>query len=212
MRKHKKKANLYTRWLGYVGHYPGWMALAMGVVILAIIIDLAVPRVFAFVIDDMLSKTSISSGHVALPYLGSVDIALSFLFVALFLAILITIKGYLQYTRTVILTQVGECIHLEIRGELFEKIHHLPITFFDSSYTGKIMARITTDADAPWDLLFSGVNGVVAPLLTFLLVLTVVVTMTPLLSLMPLVVVPGFIVLFVRARPATHGHGLRDQG
>jgi ABC-type multidrug transport system, ATPase and permease components len=197
------KLGLYRRWLGYVGHYKGWMALALCIVVAAISIDLFIPRAFAFVIDRLLSKESLASGRAALPLVGEERLAACFAIVAAVLVCLVAIKACLSFTRTMLLTQVGERIHLELRGALFEKIHHLPMSFFDSSYTGKIMARVTTDTDAVWGLLFNGVNDVVAPLFTFTLVLTAVATTSPELSLVLLVVIPVFVALFFRARKET---------
>ena len=198
-----KRRDRFARWLGYVGHYSGWMALAIGAVLAGIAIDLAVPRVFAFVVDVLLSPASRASGEARLPLLGSRGLGSAFLCVGLFLSLLVLCKSVLLYCKTMLLTLVGERIHLEIRGSLFDHIHRLPISYFDSSFTGKIMARVTTDADALWGLLYNGVNGVVAPLLSLVLILAVVATTAPLLSLVLLLVLPIFAFLYFRARTRT---------
>ncbi len=195
-----KKRARFARWLGYVGHYSPWMALAIGALLAVILIDLAAPRVFAFVVDVLLAPASRASGRASLPLLGPMGLGRAFLCVGAFLVLLVLCKSALQFCKTMLLALVGERIHLEVRGSLFEHIHRLPISYFDSSFTGKIMARVTTDADALWGLLYNGVNGVVAPLLSLSLILIVVAMTAPALSLVLLLVLPVFAVLYYWAR------------
>jgi ABC-type multidrug transport system fused ATPase/permease subunit len=195
-----KKRRLFIRWLGYVRHYSGWMALSMVAVIAVILIDLTAPRVFAFVVDVLLAPASRVSARASLPLLGEMGLGQAFICVGAFLALLVLCKAVLQFCKTMLLSLVGEHIHLEIRGSLFEHIHRLPISYFDSSFTGKIMARVTTDADALWGLLYNGVNGVVAPLLSLTLILIVVATTAPALSLVLLLVLPVFAILYFWAK------------
>jgi ABC-type multidrug transport system fused ATPase/permease subunit len=195
-----KKRGLFVRWLGYVRHYSGWMALAIAAVLAVILIDLAAPRIFAFVVDVLLSPASRDSGRASVPFLGEMGLGSAFLCVGAALGLLVLCKAGLQFCKTMLLSKVGESIHLEIRGSLFDHIHKLPISYFDSSFTGKIMARVTTDCDALWGLLFNGVTGVVAPLLSLVLILSVVALTAPALSLVLLLVLPVFAFLYFWAK------------
>lgn len=187
----------YRRWFSYALNYWPYLLVALGTVVAVISVDAFLPQVVSWVIDSVLTT---SSPLVTLPWIGGVDRTVFFLGLFGALVFLVSIRSVFQYHRTVLLALVGEKIHLDLRNALFDRLHRLPISYFDKSYTGKIMARITTDTDALWGLLFNGVNGIVAPLISFCIVIVLVASADPWLTLVIFLVVPVFFTVYSRAR------------
>lgn len=67
--------------------------------------------------------------------------------------------GYLQMVSVAALGQ--RTIH-ELRKELFEKILRLPMTFFDRTHSGWIVARLVSDVDAVNEMISSGIVSSIA--------------------------------------------------
>lgn len=119
------------------------------------------------------------------------------------LAVLVALVGaraVIIYFRNISLALVGERIHVDIRRKLFDHLQRLPIAYFDKSFTGRIMARLTTDTDALWHMLYNGSLNVVAPVITILVVTVILMRIHVGLTLLTFAIIPVFVVLYHRAR------------
>ncbi len=97
-----------------------------------------------------------------------------------------------QYAQSRIMIGISQKALVKLRGDLFQKLQHLPVRFYDTNHHGDLMSRFTNDVDAVGEMinntvvqLFSGVISIVG---TFVLMcytniyLTVVtVVMAPLM-------------------------------
>lgn len=61
--------------------------------------------------------------------------------------IAITLSSIAKYLRIRMLGRMGQNVLYKIRGELFEKIQYLPISFFKKHKTGDLIARISSDLE-----------------------------------------------------------------
>ena len=72
---------------------------------------------------------------------GIIDIAIVY-------AVLMVIGMVVSITQTWTLQKTGQQIIYEIRQELFEHVHALPLRFFDTHPVGRIVTRITNDVES----------------------------------------------------------------
>jgi len=138
---YSKKANV-GRLLSYFIPYIPHIILA---VIMAFAINANViikPRVLQRVIDDYL---------VPGIYDKSAINRLGFIFFGLIL-----LGAGLDYAQSILLNFVGQNIMHRLRTELFNKIQHMKMTFFDHFSSGRLLTRVTNDVEALNEL-FSGV-------------------------------------------------------
>src|SRR5690606_34964585 len=74
--------------------------------------------------------------------------------------------------------------------QLFEHLHKLPIKFFDKRQHGELMSRITNDIDNVSQTLNSSVIQVFSSVLTLIGTITVMLILSPILTLITMSVVP----------------------
>lgn len=71
----------------------------------------------------------------------------------------------------------------DIRSDLFNKMQHLPVRFFDSKTNGELMSLYTNDIDNINDALNNGVTNILSSGLTFIGVIIMMLVLSPILSL-----------------------------
>jgi ATP-binding cassette, subfamily B, multidrug efflux pump len=77
-----------------------------------------------------------------------------------------------------------------MRTELFTKLHRLPIRFFDKKQYGELMSRVTNDMENVSSTLNSSVIQIFSSVLTLAGTLAVMLWLSPLLTLVTMVIVP----------------------
>ena len=77
-----------------------------------------------------------------------------------------------------------------IRSELFEKLHTLPIPFFDRRQQGEIMSRVTNDIDNVSNTLNTSIIQILSSVLTLIGTVSVMVYLSPLLALITMSIIP----------------------
>ena len=100
------------------------------------------------------------------------------------------IFGFFRFLtrRTVIV--VSRLIENDMRNDLFAKLQSLSSTFYQKNNTGDIMARLTNDLNAVRSVLGPGLMYTVNTIATFIFVIIMMLTISPLLTLMAMIPVP----------------------
>lgn len=192
------------RWLKYVLKHKRLLVPAFIAIFIGMSVDVTLPKVIGFIIDRMLTEPNIKAGSVNMPFSGNMDITWAFLSVMGVLLGLLLVRSVAGFTRQYSLARIGEHIHIDIRGSLFAHLQRLPISYFDHSYTGRIMARLTTDTDAMWHLLNDGISQVIVPMVTVVVVLVILLCLNVWLTLLSLLCVPVIGIVYSRMRGRAH--------
>jgi ATP-binding cassette subfamily B protein len=106
----------------------------------------------------------------------------------------------LNYTQGFIMAGVSMRITYRLRTQLSEKIHRLPLKFFDKSSHGDVLSRITNDVDTLSNTLSSGLSQALMSAVQVLGIVIMMLTINPLLTLVAMMILPlsgicgGFIV------------------
>ncbi len=96
-----------------------------------------------------------------------------------------------------ILNVVVQVAMLRLRLQVEDKLHRLPLRYFDRVQRGELLSRVTNDVDNIGQSLQQTLSQVITSLLTVIGVLVMMFSISPLLALIALVTIPLTIVLTV---------------
>jgi ATP-binding cassette, subfamily B, fatty acid transporter len=77
-----------------------------------------------------------------------------------------------------------------LRSDVEAKVHRLPLAHFDSRQRGELLSRVTNDIDNVQTSLSVGINQLLSAVLTVFAVLAMMLTISPLLTLLAVATVP----------------------
>lgn len=77
-----------------------------------------------------------------------------------------------------------------LRADVEAKVHRLPLSYFDTRQRGEVLSRVTNDVDNVQSSLSMTISQLLTSLLTIVAVLVMMLTISPLLTLITVVVVP----------------------
>lgn len=95
-----------------------------------------------------------------------------------------------SYFQSILLNSVGQYVMFDIRRELYDKLQHQEIAYYDRNPVGRIMTRLTTDVDALNELFTQGVTDLLGDLVMIVAIVSVMLWMDVKLTLVTLLTVP----------------------
>ncbi|MGP5413419.1 ABC transporter ATP-binding protein [Brachybacterium paraconglomeratum] len=136
---------------------------------------------------DMLSGMTLTPGE---------GIDFGALYQTLGLAVgLFAVSALLMWLQGVALNRILVRMVSRLRRDVEEKLHRLPLKYFDRMKRGEILSRVTNDIDNIQNTLMNTVTGLVNSILTVLGVLVMMLMISWQLSLIALAVIPVALVL-----------------
>ncbi len=133
------------------------------------------PTMIGRAVDDYINTDRESAG------LGQVMIWLFWIYVFYSLAMFLQ-----QY----VMIGIAQNTVYDLRKQLFNQLHLLPIAFFDKRQFGEIMSRVTNDVDNVSNTLNSSVIQIFSSVLTLIGTVAVMLYLSPLLALVTLTIIP----------------------
>lgn len=95
-----------------------------------------------------------------------------------------------SYFQTVLLNSIGQYVMFDLRREIYDKLQHQEVAYYDQNPVGRIMTRLTADVDALNELFTSGVTDVLGDLVMIAAIIAVMAWMDVRLTLITLLTVP----------------------
>ena len=95
-----------------------------------------------------------------------------------------------SYLQTVLLNTVGQYVMFDIRRELYDKLQHQEVAYYDRNPVGRIMTRLTNDVDALNELFTQGVTDVLGDVVMIVAIIGVMLWMDVRLTFVTLLTVP----------------------
>jgi len=95
-----------------------------------------------------------------------------------------------SYFQSVLLNSVGQYVMFDLRKEIYDKLQHQEVAYFDRNPVGRIMTRLTADVDALNELFTSGVTDLLGDLVMIGAIIAVMLYMDVRLTLITLLTVP----------------------
>ena len=162
------------RLVSYLSDYKVHVALIAVLVVASIGASLAGSYMIRPIINDFIMPGNITG-------LGKM---LLILFSIFLIGVFAT---YVQYR---LLIKVGINTAASIRKDLFKKMQRLPIKYFDTNQHGDLMSRYTNDMDRVSEVLTDNLADLIAALLTIVGVFCLMIYISPILTLVALVIIP----------------------
>lgn len=147
------------------------------------------------------ATTALASGLMAkIAGTGGIDFAL-IARILLFALGLYVVSASLTFCQSFLMTGITQKICYRLRREIVEKIDRMPMRYFEERTYGEVLSRITNDVDTLGMGMNQSVTQLITSVSTILGVLVMMLSISPLMTLIMLVLLPvsvGLISLVVR--------------
>ncbi len=110
--------------------------------------------------------------------------------IALLLIVLYTVSAVFNYAQQYIMAGVAQKTVHALRRDVDAKLARLPLKFFDARTHGEILSRVTNDIDTIATTLQQSMTQLITSVVTIVGVIVVMLTISPLLTLIVLVTMP----------------------
>ena len=175
-------ARIMRRLLTYVRPYLRVGLLAMLLLVLVSLIDLAGPALTKYAIDNYIvpqTHNLTTSQREA----GTLTVA------SIYLCILI-LGLTLRYLHVLLLSIVGQHIMFDMRSQMFAHLQRLSLSYFDHNPVGRLMTRLTNDVDSLNEMFTSGAISILGDVLTIFGVTIALLIINWQLALITFIVMP----------------------
>jgi len=92
-------------------------------------------------------------------------------------------------------SRIGEGLIYDLRTQVFRHVQRQPIAFFTRAQTGSLVSRLNSDVIGAQQALTSTLSSVVSNVLSLILVLAVMISLSWLVTVVALVLLPMFVVM-----------------
>ncbi len=176
--KQRIKPGTVRRIMSYARPYRLDLALFLGMNALAAVAAVAVP---------LLLKTLIDQGILA----GNEGVVIA---VAAVVAGLALVSALLSLAQRWYSAKIGEGLIYDLRTEVFSHVQRQPIAFFTRAQTGSLVSRLNSDVIGAQQAITSTLSAIVSNALTLILVLIAMFSLSWLVSVVTLAMIPAFVI------------------
>jgi ATP-binding cassette subfamily B multidrug efflux pump len=165
---------LAKRLWGYVGDQKRKLFLAVILLLLGAVTELAGPWLSKIAID-----TYIANGDMP----GLIKIVVIFVVIA-------ALSTVLRWSQVYLTGEAGQMIMYRLRRDVFDKLQKLSVPYFDRNPVGKLMTRVTSDVQALYELFGSGMVAIFGDVFTLVGITAVMFAINWKLAALTLLVIP----------------------
>lgn len=95
-----------------------------------------------------------------------------------------------SYFQALLLNTVGQHVMFDMRRELYDKLQHQEVAYYDRNPVGRITTRLTSDVDSLNELLTAGITDLLGDLVMIFVIIGVMLWMDVRLTIVTLLTVP----------------------
>ena len=125
---------------------------------------------------------------------------------ALVLIGLYLVSSLFSYLQQFIMAGVAQKTVYDMRRDVSEKLGRLPLSFYDGRTHGEIMSRVTNDVDNVATTLQQSLMQIITSLVTIVGIIVMMITISPLLTLIVVGVLPLSILITRLIAPRSQKH------
>ena len=170
--------------LRYMGKYKIAVVFVMIIAACSTVFSVLGPKVLGKattgLAEGLMAKVA-GTGGIDFSYIGKV---------LLFVLGLYLLSSVLSFVQGWIMTGITQKICYRMRKEITEKINRMPMKYFESRTYGEVLSRITYDVDTLGMGLNQSVTQIITSTATIIGVLVMMLSISPLMTLIALVVLP----------------------
>jgi ATP-binding cassette, subfamily B, multidrug efflux pump len=183
---------LMRRLLRYMRPYRLLVAVSVVFLLGQSILQVLGPLLTKIAVDRYLAPTGAKGGFLsgylpADPWAGLTQIALLYLGV-------LAASFVCEFAQTYIMQYTGQRAMFDLRREMMERLQQLDLAFYDRNPVGRLVTRVTSDADVLNDLFASGLVTILGDVLVLSFIVAAMLNLSVALTLVILAAMP-FVVL-----------------
>ena len=199
------------RLLGYFRPQKISLMIVLVAAILGTVFNIVGPKILGLattkLFDGLIAKYVAFQHHLPAP-------GIDFGYIATILLILLglyIISAIFMYIQQYIMAGVAQRTMYRLRREVDEKLSRLPLKYFDSRTHGEIMSRAVNDMDNLSTTLQQSITQLITSFVTLLGVIVMMLTISPLLSLIVLLTLPLSLVVTMGIAKRSQSYFRRQQ-
>lgn len=175
--------------LAYIGRYKIAIFIVMAVAAVSTVFNVLGPKVLGkattALSEGIIGKVTGTSG-INFDYIGKILIGVLLLYGVS--AVFNLIQGW-------VMSGITQKVCYRLRREISEKINRMPMKYFESRTYGEVLSRITNDVDTLGQGLNQSITQIITSVTTMLGVLVMMLSISPLMTLIAMVILPVSAVL-----------------
>ena len=177
----------------YIGRYKFPILVVMVFAIIGTVFNVVGPKILGKATTELsrgLMAKIAGTGGIDLTKIGQILIFVLGLYV---------ISAVFTFVQHYIMSTISQKICYRMRKEISEKINRMPMKYFESRTYGEVLSRITNDVDTLGMSLSQSINQIITSVTTMFGVLIMMISISPLLTLIALFILPVsvFLITFV---------------
>jgi ATP-binding cassette, subfamily B, multidrug efflux pump len=132
-------------------------------------------------------------GKYAAAFTGQGLPAIDFAYIGRIVAVLVClyiVSALLGFAQQYLMSDVSQKIVYDMRKDANDKLHRLPLKYFDGRTHGEIMSRVTNDIDTIGNTLQQSLTQLITSACTIVGILVMMLTISPVLTLISLLTIP----------------------
>lgn len=182
--KAKDFRGTFKKMLRYIGIYK--FAIFIGVIfaLLSTLFTTIGPKVLGMATTELFSGLMAKVSGTGVINFGKIG------WILLASLSLYLVSAFFAFAEGWILTSITQKICFRMRHDISEKINRLPMKYFESRTVGEVLSRITNDVDTFGQGLVQSISQVITSIATVLGIIVVMLTISPLMTLIAVIVVP----------------------
>jgi ATP-binding cassette, subfamily B, multidrug efflux pump len=199
------------RLLGYFLPQKFLLLVVLGTAIIGTVFNIVGPKILGLattkLFEGLIAKFQAIQHHLPAP-------GIDFGYIATVLLILLglyLISATFIYIQQYVMAGVAQRTMYRLRREVDEKLSRLPLKYFDSRTHGEIMSRAVNDMDNLSTTLQQSVTQLITSVVTLLGVIVMMLTISPLLSLIVVLTLPLSLVVTVGVAKRSQNYFRRQQ-
>ena len=183
----------------YLKPYRVGLSVVIVAAITSVIFSIISPKIMAKITDELFRpmleriQGNMTPSPIDFNYIWNIVVILIILYV---------ISAAFNYLQQFMMAGISQKVVYDLRYEIDEKLAKLPLKFFDSHTHGELLSRFTNDVDNISSTLQQSITQVITSVTTIIGVLILMLTISPTLTLISLVVIPfsGVLMMMVIKR------------
>ena len=135
--------------------------------------------------------------------------AIDFVYIGRIAGILVClylVSAFLGFAQQYLMSDVAQTIVYDLRRDVNDKLHRLPLKYFDARTHGEVMSRVTNDIDTIGNTLQQSLTQLMTSLCTIVGIVIMMLTISPLLTLISLLTIPTALLATVRITKLSQKH------
>ena len=186
--------------ISYLGRYKVIIIIAIIIAIASTAANIVGPKILGEATTELfegLLAVVRGTGEVDFDFIGRIILIVLALYVS---------SAIFRYIQGWIMARVSTDISYRLRKDISEKINRMELKYYDRMTQGEILSRITNDVDTINQTLSQSITQIITSIITVLGILVMMFTISWLMTLVALVIIPlsGVVVMFIVKRSQKH--------